>query len=65
MGNAEIIALVVVAVVIGLATFYILKTKKGQRKCIGCPSRGECNKKSKDNKVCACCQQNKTKEKEN
>ena len=37
-----VIAVVVVAVVVGLAVRYIWKAKKSGAKCIGCPDSGTC-----------------------
>ena len=42
MENPEIIAIVVIALVLGGAIAYIVKAKKSGRKCIGCPSGGKC-----------------------
>ena len=41
----NIIALAVIAVVIGLALLYIVHSKKKGMKCIGCPYSGKCGKK--------------------
>ncbi len=43
MGAEEIIALAVIALIIGGAVFYIIKAKKSGRKCIGCPNGDSCN----------------------
>ena len=45
MGIDTWIAIGVVAVIVGLAALYVIKAKKGGKKCIGCPSSGssECN----------------------
>ena len=40
MENAIIIA--VIALILGLAVFYIYKAKKKGKKCIGCPYSGSC-----------------------
>ena len=42
MENPEIIAIVVIALVLGCAIAYIVKAKKSGRKCIGCPIGGKC-----------------------
>ena len=47
MDNAIIIA--IVALILGLAIFYIVKSKKSGRKCIGCPDSGNCSGN------CSCC----------
>ncbi len=41
MENAIII--VVVAVIVGCAGYYIYKSKKSGKKCIGCPNSCSCN----------------------
>ena len=52
MENIIIIAIIVV--IIGLAAFYIYKSKKSGKKCIGCPYGCSCGKKS-DKSSCDCC----------
>jgi hypothetical protein len=36
----DLIVILILALIIGAAMFYIIKTKKSGRKCIGCPSGG-------------------------
>lgn len=43
---ADIIALLVIALILGLAIRYIYKEKKKGVHCIGCPSAGTCHKSS-------------------
>ncbi len=50
MENYIIIA--VVAVIIGLAAWYVIRAKKRGQKCIGCP--GGCSAKQNEN-GCGCC----------
>ena len=38
----EIIALISIVIIIGLASLYILKARKKGIKCIGCPSSSTC-----------------------
>lgn len=39
----DIIVVAVLAVIIGLAAFYVYKAKKSGKKCIGCPNaNGDC-----------------------
>lgn len=38
--NAIVIAVVVV--IVGLAAFYVYRSKKNGKKCIGCPNSGTC-----------------------
>ena len=52
----EIIAIVIIALIIGLAVFYIIKEKKSGRKCIGCPNSKTCSMKNKKEHHCeGCC----------
>lgn len=48
MGN--LIIIVILVVLVGLAIFYIWKEKKKGARCIGCPSAGCCRKKECGNK---------------
>ena len=63
MGAGEIIAIVIIALVIGGAAFYIIKSKKSGRKCIGCPDGASCQAHNGDKKCggcsgnCSCCGQ--------
>lgn len=61
MGPGEIIAIIIVALIIGGATFYIVKAKKSGRKCIGCPDGASCKTNGKScggcNGNCSCCHQ--------
>lgn len=46
----NIIIILVVALIIGLAGGYVYKAKKSGQKCIGCPHANSCNTaKSEDN----------------
>ena len=49
MGLVDVIIVVVLALILGLAARYVYKAKKSGRKCIGCPSGGSCSGN------CACC----------
>ena len=50
--NMDIIIILILMAVIGLATGYIIKAKKSGKKCIGCPD-GCPSSKSGD--CCSCC----------
>lgn len=50
----NIIIVAVLIVVICLAVFYIYKSKKSGKKCIGCPDSGSCSA-SKCEGSCGCC----------
>ena len=58
----DIIVILILIIVFGLASGYIIKSKKSGVKCIGCPSGGSCcslkNKKDKDCR-CSCCDNEK------
>ena len=41
----EIISIIVIVLIIGLACLYIYKAKKSGQKCIGCPYAKQCSKK--------------------
>ena len=41
----NLIAFLIIALIIGGALFYIIKSKKKGVKCIGCPYAKTCNKK--------------------
>ena len=49
MDFGEILAIILIAIIVGLATFYIIRKKKKGKKCIGCPYACECSKKAKEN----------------
>jgi hypothetical protein len=40
MGFVDIVVLVVIAAILGLAGWYVYRAKKNGRKCIGCPDSG-------------------------
>lgn len=52
----EIIAIIAIVLIVGLALLYVIRAKKNGQKCIGCPSSKTCcaNKKS-ENHACANC----------
>jgi len=49
----NIIALIIIALIIGLALKYIIKSKKSGAKCIGCPSGSNCSAKQKSECNCS------------
>lgn len=51
----NIIAIIVILLIIGLAVFYIIRAKKQGQKCIGCPLSKTCS----SNKKCNCNKENK------
>ena len=42
MNSTDIIVLVIIAGILGFAIFYICKSKKSGKKCIGCPDSSAC-----------------------
>lgn len=55
----DIIPIIIIALIIGGAVFYIIKSKKSGRKCIGCPDSATCSKNK--NGKCCCCSHNENK----
>ena len=43
MGAGEIIAIVISALILCGAIFYIVKAKKSGKRCIGCPDASSCS----------------------
>ena len=50
----NLIIIAVLAVIVALAVFYIIKAKKSGKKCIGCPDSSSCNA-GKCGGNCSCC----------
>ena len=53
----NIIIIALVALIIGLAAWYVCKAKKSGKKCIGCPDGCSCSSKEKAEcqvKACNC-----------
>ena len=54
----SIIAIAVIALIVGGAAVYIIKAKKSGKKCIGCPDSCSCSGKDKSAcGSCSCCHQ--------
>lgn len=49
MGN--FIAVAVLTIIVGLASFYIYKAKKSGQKCVGCPYSKTCGKTCCNGKI--------------
>lgn len=47
----DIVIVVVLLAIVGLAAWYVIRAKKRGQKCIGCPAGGCCSKKNDG----ACC----------
>lgn len=43
MGPIDIIAIAVIMLIVGGASYYIYRSKKSGRKCIGCPHSATCH----------------------
>ncbi len=50
----NLIVILILAVILGLAIGYIIKSKKNGVKCIGCPSGSCCPSKNKKAEDCGC-----------
>ena len=48
----DIIIVAVLAAILGLAAWYVIKAKKNGKKCIGCPDSGSCG--SRASGCCGC-----------
>lgn len=53
MENYVIIA--IIAVILGLAAWYIIRAKKNGKKCIGCPDGCSSSKGKQCDGICCCC----------
>ena len=53
MTATDIIAIAVIAAVVGIAVAYIVRQKKKGAKCIGCPYAESCAKRAKEGS-CSC-----------
>ena len=51
----DIIIIVIIAVIVGLAARYVYKAKKSGKKCIGCPEGCSCSAKN-TGCACSCCE---------
>ena len=50
----DILVVLAVGLIVGLAVLYIYKAKKRGQKCIGCPDSGACSGKCSSCSGCAC-----------
>ena len=39
----DLLIIAILAIILGVAGFYVYRSKKSGRKCIGCPSGGSCS----------------------
>ena len=57
----NIFLVIIIAVIVGVASLYIYKSKKAGVACIGCPyakecaSKKKCNSQNDENGGCGCC----------
>lgn len=42
MGPVDFIVIAVIVAILGFAAWYVYKSKKSGKKCIGCPDGGSC-----------------------
>ena len=55
MNPVDYIIIVIVALILGLSAWFIWKSKKSGKKCIGCPDSGSCSGGCSGNCAgCAC-----------
>ena len=54
MEPVDVIIIAVIAAIVGFAGWYVYKSRKSGKKCIGCPNGGSCS--SKLNGGCGGCQ---------
>ena len=52
MNTGDVIAIISILVIVGLASLYIIVSKKKGKKCIGCPYASSCS--AKGNSCCNC-----------
>ena len=50
MGPVDVIVIIAILLIVGGASYYIWRSKKSGRKCIGCPDSASC----KSSGGCAC-----------
>lgn len=50
----NIIIIAVIAVIVGVAAWYVYKSKKSGKKCIGCPDGCCCSQKEQGKCSCGC-----------
>lgn len=46
MGPVDFVMIAVILAIVGLAGWYVYKSKKSGKKCIGCPDGGSCAMKN-------------------
>lgn len=53
----DIIVSIILVLILGGAIFYIVKSKKSGKRCIGCPDSGSCGKSNNSSCSggCSCC----------
>ena len=47
MGPVDIVIIAVIVLIVGAASFYIYRSKKSGKKCIGCPDSCSCSSNTK------------------
>ena len=53
MNPKDVLVVLVLILVLGLAVFYIVKKKKSGAKCIGCPYASSCGNKGASSSNCS------------
>ena len=54
MKPIDIVLIIVIALILGLAVIYIINAKKNGQKCIGCPHSKTCSKINNEKNCCSC-----------
>ena len=55
MGPIDFVVILVTALIVGGASYYIYRAKKSGKKCIGCPDSASCQSGSKCSGSCSSC----------
>ena len=50
----DILIIAVIVLILGLAAWYVYKSKKSGKKCIGCPDSGSCSGSGAGCSGCGC-----------
>lgn len=54
MPMEDILIIAVIVLILGLAAWYVYKSKKSGKKCIGCPDSGSCSGSCAGCSGCGC-----------
>ena len=54
MGPIDFVVILVIALIVGGASYYIYRAKKSGKKCIGCPHSASCKNSGGCSTSCSC-----------